>query len=205
MTRITFVRHGEVHNPRRVIYGRLPRFRLSPHGIKQATHVAEALAAESVDAVVSSPLLRARQTAARILGRQPALRLQISRDLIEVLTPYQGLPATEIAFRREDFYTDSPPPFEQPADVLARMSRFAARHARRHPGGHVVAVTHGDPIAFFALWAGGAAVTPANKTRLAPLGIGGGYPGHASATTYTVPADPQGVPVLLAYRAAPYT
>jgi broad specificity phosphatase PhoE len=200
MTRITFVRHGEVHNPRRVIYGRLPRFRLSQRGLQQAVRAAQALAAESVDAVVSSPLLRARQTAAQILLHQPGLRLHVSRDLIEVHTPYQGLPAAEIAFRREDFYTGSPPPFEQPADVLGRMSRFAARHARRHPGGHVVAVTHGDPIAFFALWAGGAAVTPANKTRLAPLGIGGGYPGHASSTTYAVPADPRGVPVLLAHH-----
>ena len=42
--RVHLVRHGEVHNPRSVMYGRLPRFRLSAHGVRQAEE-AERLAA----------------------------------------------------------------------------------------------------------------------------------------------------------------
>lgn len=89
-TEIKFVRHGEVHNPRRVLYGRLPRFRLSRRGREQAAALAAALAKVSVQAVVSSPLLRARQTAAFLLEGRANLRLTTAAQLNEVLTPYQG-------------------------------------------------------------------------------------------------------------------
>jgi probable phosphoglycerate mutase len=200
-TRITFVRHGEVHNPERVLYGRLPRFPLSAPGRAQAAATATALADVPVDALVSGPLLRARQTAAYLLMGRKGLRITTTAQLNEVLTPYQGRAEDELRDRRGDFYSGSAPGYERPQDVLDRVRRFAQRMAHRHPGGHVLAVTHGDPIAFFALWAGGAPVTPANKTRLAPLGIRGGYPGHASAATYAVPDGPGGAPRLLAYRA----
>ena len=201
-TRITFVRHGEVHNPWHVLYGRLPRFRLSKQGRAQAAATAATLADVSIDALVSSPLLRAQQTAQILLAGRNGLRVTTSTLLNEVLTPYQGCPETQAEDRCGDFYTDSAPGYEQPQDVLVRVRRFADRMVRLHPGGHVLAVTHGDPIAFFALWAGGAPVTPANKARLAPLGIAGGYPSHASAATYATPIDPRGIPRLLAYRAA---
>ena len=43
-TTIQVVRHTEVHNPQRVLYGRLPDYRLSDHGLKQAGRLAEFLA-----------------------------------------------------------------------------------------------------------------------------------------------------------------
>ncbi|HSH68438.1 MAG TPA: histidine phosphatase family protein [Deferrisomatales bacterium] len=199
-THITFVRHGEVHNPRRMLYGRLPRFRLSARGRAQAVAIAAALADHPADALVSSPMLRALQTARILLADRGGLRLSTSALLNEVLTPYQGCLEDQVRCRGGDFYTGSPPQYEQPQDVLNRVRRFADRMVRRHPGGHVLAVTHGDPSAFFTLWAGGAPVSPSHKARLAPLGVGGGYPSHASASTYAVPGDPGELPRLLAYR-----
>jgi broad specificity phosphatase PhoE len=62
-TLIHLVRHGEVHNPRGILYGRLPGYHLSSLGY----HMAEAVAAEldnhSVSALYASPLLRAQESA----------------------------------------------------------------------------------------------------------------------------------------------
>lgn len=53
-TRIHLVRHGEVYNPDGVLYGRLPGFKLSDKGIRQAQAVADALADRDVVAVIAS-------------------------------------------------------------------------------------------------------------------------------------------------------
>ena len=62
MTRtvVHFLRHGEVHNPDGILYGRLPGFRLSDTGQRQALTVAEHLADHDIVHVVASPLTRAR-------------------------------------------------------------------------------------------------------------------------------------------------
>lgn len=200
-TRLSFVRHGRVHNPREVFYGRLPRFGLSERGREEARAAAALLAPELLAAVFSSPLLRARQTAAELLrGREP-LRLSVSRLLLEVKTPYQGRSSEEVRARADDVYTGAGPGYEQPGDVLARVLRFVAQTRRRFPGAHVAAVTHGDPITFVILWAGGREVSPANKLRLAPLGVLGGYPGTGSVTTLVFASDdPEERPALVHRR-----
>ena len=58
------LRHGEVHNPDRVLYGRMPGFGLSELGARQAVAAAEYLAKRPIGYLVSSPLERAQQTAA---------------------------------------------------------------------------------------------------------------------------------------------
>ncbi len=51
MTRISLVRHGLVHNPDQLYYGRLPGFRLAEKGRAQAAAAGRALATESVAAI----------------------------------------------------------------------------------------------------------------------------------------------------------
>ncbi len=62
-TVVHLLRHGEVHNPTKILYGRLPGFRLSPLGEQMAKAAAQALAGHDITLVVSSPLERALQTA----------------------------------------------------------------------------------------------------------------------------------------------
>ena len=67
MTETTVVhvlRHGEVHNPTKVLYGRLPDFHLSALGVAMAERIAERMHGEDVTYLVSSPLDRAQETAA---------------------------------------------------------------------------------------------------------------------------------------------
>lgn len=62
-TVVHVLRHGEVFNPDRVLYGRLPGFHLSDKGSHQAEVVAKAFAGVDLAAVLASPLQRAQETA----------------------------------------------------------------------------------------------------------------------------------------------
>jgi broad specificity phosphatase PhoE len=89
MTLVHVIRHGEVYNPDKVLYGRLPGFRLSEFGEAQAEKTAAALEGRNITYVVSSPLERAIQTATPLAE---ALGLPIERDerLIEAANRFQG-------------------------------------------------------------------------------------------------------------------
>jgi broad specificity phosphatase PhoE len=184
-TCIHLIRHGEVHNPGKILYGRLPRFRLTPGGRRQAQAAGRFLRGTPVQAIFSSPLLRARQTAEEILAFFPRHRLRTSRLLNEVCTAYEGLPGAQADARQGDIYTGVDACFEQPEDIVARAARFIRLARQKFAGGHVPAVTHGDVITFAVLWAKGHAPSPRNKTRLKATGFPAGYPAYASITTLT--------------------
>ena len=65
-TTIHLMRHGEVHNPEGLLYGRLPGYHLSTLGHQMAQQVADVLSASGHDItqVITSPLERARETGA---------------------------------------------------------------------------------------------------------------------------------------------
>jgi broad specificity phosphatase PhoE len=151
--RIHLVRHGRVHNPRRVVYGRLPGWHLSAKGRRQAEAVARSLAGRGVAALFSSPLERARETA-EILAGVLRLPVQVRHDLTEsaLAARWEGLSWLEVWTRRHhewDTYRKRPLEMEAPEPLLrlaARMSSALRALAAAHPGQQVVAVSHGDPI-----------------------------------------------------------
>jgi broad specificity phosphatase PhoE len=135
-----------VHNPRDILYGRLPRFRLSERGHEQARAAARFLAGRPISAIYTSPLLRARQTAETLAAFHPDVRVRRDRSLIEVRTSYQGMP-NSILKQGFSFYDPKPNADDETMqEIWDRMSGFLRRAARRHPGETVVAVSHGDPI-----------------------------------------------------------
>ncbi|MDM7854421.1 histidine phosphatase family protein [Cellulomonas alba] len=97
-TTIHLLRHGEVHNPEGLLYGRLPGYRLSERGVAMAERVATHLAGEDetgsprrdVVAVIASPLQRAQETAAPIAA---AFGLPVGTDerLLEAENHFQGM------------------------------------------------------------------------------------------------------------------
>src|SRR5579859_3475849 len=104
-TTVWLARHGEVHNPRRVLYGRLPRMRLSVEGHRQARALGEFLGPRPLAAIYSSPMLRARLTAGTVLASHPSLqRVRIDADLQEVDTGWQGQPLEALENIDFDFY-----------------------------------------------------------------------------------------------------
>ena len=88
-TTVHVLRHGEVHNPDKILYGRLSDFHLSELGRQMAKVAAEALADRDVTYVVSSPLERAQETAAPIAAE---FDLEIATDtrLIESSNYFEG-------------------------------------------------------------------------------------------------------------------
>ena len=94
-TTVHLLRHGEVHNPEGVLYGRLPSFRLSERGLAMAERVAAHLAGEGGERrdivhVVASPLQRAQETAAPIAA---VFSLPVASDerLLEAENHFEGL------------------------------------------------------------------------------------------------------------------
>ncbi|MDT5239952.1 MAG: hypothetical protein QOD97_2150 [Mycobacterium sp.] len=81
-TTVHVMRHGEVHNPDKVLYGRLPDFHLSERGRAQAQASADWLADNDIVYLVASPLERAQETAEPI-AKSHGLTVDTDDDLIE--------------------------------------------------------------------------------------------------------------------------
>lgn len=151
-TLVHVLRHGEVHNPDRILYGRLPGFRLSELGVQMAQAAAESLAGGDVAHVVASSLERAQQTAAPFAG---AFGCPVTTDdrLIESANWFEGkrVSVGDGALRnpRNWWVLRDPrtPSWGEPyVDVAARMraALLAARDAAR--GREAVCVSHQLPI-----------------------------------------------------------
>ncbi|MGZ4592612.1 MAG: histidine phosphatase family protein [Actinomycetes bacterium] len=88
-TVVHLLRHGEVHNPRAVLYGRLPGYHLSELGREMAERVAEHVADSDITHLVSSPLDRAQETAAPIASTL-GLPVTLDERLIEAANVFEG-------------------------------------------------------------------------------------------------------------------
>lgn len=154
MTRtvVHLLRHGEVHNPTGILYGRLPGFGLSELGHKQAIVVAEHLADHDITQVVSSPLQRAQETAAPIAASH---RREIITDdrLIEAGNSFQGerVSVGDGALRSPRHWPKLYNPFrpswgEAYLDIAHRMLAGVHRARALASGHEVVVVSHQLPI-----------------------------------------------------------
>jgi broad specificity phosphatase PhoE len=151
-TVVHLLRHGEVHNPEGVLYGRLPGYRLSEAGEGMARRAAEWLTGRGVTHLVSSPLERARQTAAPV-AEGLGLDVAVDERLIEAGNAFEGL---KVAGGRGVFRSPGNwwrlrnpvrPSWGEPyVEIAARMvlAVEAARDAAR--GSAAVCVSHQLPI-----------------------------------------------------------
>ncbi len=154
MTRtvVHLLRHGEVHNPDGILYGRLPGFRLSDVGIRQAQLVAEYLGDHDVVHVAASPMLRAQQTAEPIAAWH-GLDVVTDEQLIEAGNMFEG---TRVAVG--DGWLRDPrawpklrnpfrPSWGEPYQEIADRMLAAVHRARKRAAGHeTVCVSHQLPI-----------------------------------------------------------
>jgi probable phosphoglycerate mutase len=146
-TIIWLARHGEVHNPKQVLYGRLPRWGLSVEGQRQARAVADFLGARPLTAIYSSPMLRARKTAAEIARQHPDLRVRIERRIIEIGSGWDGSPYSELEKIHWDYYSNPHSPTDETLEQIRdRMMGWVNTVLNRHEGQEVAGVSHGDPL-----------------------------------------------------------
>lgn len=90
-TTVHLLRHGEVHNPDGVLYGRLPGFRLSDRGQAMASRVAKVLheGDHDIRLVLASPLQRAQETA-RPIAEAFGLDIGTDERIIEAGNHFEG-------------------------------------------------------------------------------------------------------------------
>jgi len=151
-TIVHLMRHGEVHNPDGVLYGRLPEYFLSELGHKMAEAAADFLSKNEIIHLVASPLERAQQTAEPL---SKILEVPITTDerVIEADNLFEGrtFGVGDGALRRPANWWKLRNPFrpswgEPYKDIAARM-RAAVADAREAARGHeAVIVSHQLPV-----------------------------------------------------------
>ena len=152
LTRVHLLRHGEVHNPEKLLYGRLPGYRLSDLGIEMAHRAAEALAHNDVADVTASPLERAQQTATPV-AQSHGLQVGTDHNLIEADNVFEGkrVAVGDGVLRKPSawrhLYNPLRPSWGEPYAALAARMRDAVFAARDRAQGHeAVLVSHQLPI-----------------------------------------------------------
>ena len=202
-TIIHLMRHGEVHNPAQILYGRRPGFFLSEAGKAQAHAAGGWLADKPLTAIYSSPMERARQTAGIVASYLPELPPATDERIIEVSTPYEGQPIADLAAMGWDLYTGNQPPHEVPGTVLERVLDFFDYVVKRYSGQSVAAVAHGDILVFAWLHAQGVEPEALMKDRLRVYALPVDYPATASIMTFELQDSPRQAAPKVAYH-CPY-
>lgn len=145
------MRHGEVHNPARVLYGRLPDYHLSRAGRKMASAAAEHIAGldRPVTALYASPLERTQESAEPFterFGMAPELDVR----LIEPANVFEGTQMRRSLLNPLNWWhlrQPSLPSWGEPYTSIAeRMLGIMGEAWDAADGGDIVMVSHQAPI-----------------------------------------------------------
>ncbi|HEY6960847.1 MAG TPA: histidine phosphatase family protein [Gaiellaceae bacterium] len=140
MTTLLLVRHGETDWNREGRWQGWADPPLNPTGREQARTLAEELRETPFDAVYSSDLRRARETA-EIVAEPHGVPVVVDPGLREIdVGSWSGLTREEI---RERYPDGVRPDGETHAEHATRTLEAVERIARAHPGGRILLVAHG--------------------------------------------------------------
>ncbi len=185
-TLIHVLRHGEVFNPEKILYGRLPGYKLSDLGLRMADRAADFFSSKNLALIVSSPLERAQQTASPTAKK---LNLEIQTDdlLIEAENVFEGKKVSvgdgalsdpkNWWHLRNPFRPSWGEPYKKVADRM-RTAIFSARDSVK--GKEALLVSHQLPIWIARLSAEGRSFVHDPRRRQCSL---------ASVTTFIFDGD----------------
>ncbi|WP_150240544.1 histidine phosphatase family protein [Nocardiopsis quinghaiensis] len=149
-TVVHLLRHGEVYNPGKVLYGRLPGFHLSDRGHQMAEMAAEWFDGHDIAALFSSPLDRTQETAVPL---QKAAGLSVTLDdrLVEAANKFEGMALSRRSVRDPRVFSRVYNPFlpswgEPYSEIVARMVEMVKVARRAAWGREAVCVSHQLPI-----------------------------------------------------------
>lgn len=152
VTIVHLLRHGEVYNPDKILYGRLPGYHLSNRGHAMAEQVAEVLKDHDITYMAASPLQRAQETALP-LAKELGLDVDIDQGLLEAGNRFEGLRVKSWnsqlwnPVRWPLMKNPSQPSWGEHYDVIAARMLDAVERGRVAAEGHeAVLVTHQLPI-----------------------------------------------------------
>ena len=153
-TSLVISRHGEVYNPDDILYYRSVNVPLNQEGHLQMFNVGRKIKERGIQpaCIISSPLLRAVQSAEEIAKSFPGIQIFIEEDLQDADAP--GMETRTRSWMREmeargyDIY-DCPEAvgIEPREHVAQRILTIVNSIKDRHEGETIIIVSHGDPIA----------------------------------------------------------
>ncbi len=151
-TTVHLLRHGEVHNPDGILYGRSTGFHLSERGLRMADRIADRIGDRDITHVVSSPLERAQETAAPLAAAR-GLTVELDERVIESGNIFEGQPFDFRAsiLRKPKVWRSLWNPFKpswgEPYEEVVERMWSAVMDARETAAGHeAVVVSHQLPI-----------------------------------------------------------
>ena len=153
LTTLLLVRHGNTSTTGKLLPGRAPGLHLAESGTQQAKRAGARIAElKRVDAIYTSPLERARETAAPI-GKATGVRPKVERGLLECdFGEWTGAELSKL-MKLPEWRTvqQAPSTFRFPGgesftEMQTRMVTAVDRLRAKHPGGTIVCVSHADPI-----------------------------------------------------------
>jgi broad specificity phosphatase PhoE len=210
-TTVHLLRHGEVHNPQGILYGRSTGFHLSERGHAMADRIADRIGDRDITHVVSSPLERAQETGAP-LAAALGLTVEVDERLVESSNVFEGkrFDIRDSILRQPQIWSKLWNPFrpswgEPYKDVLARMWPAVLDSRRAADGHEAVLVSHQLPIWITRLKAEGRSFLHDPRRRQCTL---------CSLTSFTFDGDrlvsvgysePAGDLIPLADRSAPFS
>jgi len=150
MLRLLVVRHGQTDFNAQRRYQGTTDVALNATGVRQAEALAQRLRADVIDAIVSSPLERALQTA-RIIAQAVPRDMQVMEHFRErSVGVYEGLTSEEVKVKYPDLWgqrltrqmNQTPPGGETMLEVGCRVLEGLGQLKERHSNETVVLVTH---------------------------------------------------------------
>lgn len=158
---VLLVRHAHTLATDYRLVGRMPAIHLSDRGQAELSRLQRQLAAVSITAVYSSPLVRSRDTAAAIAATH-GLAVDVEEDLNEfdfgewTGETFERL-ATDSRWNAFNARRSSAlvPNGERPATVQLRIVMLLTRLAERHSNGIIALVSHAEVIRCAILWFAG--------------------------------------------------
>ena len=157
---LLLVRHGEIPSNINKVYAGRSAEGLTPEGICQAEDVAEKLKRLEVQAIYSSPIQRAVQTA-QIISKRAGMDFQVEAAFREMeMGPWEGLSEAEAQKRYPDewrIWNTTPHKLklegrETLEELLDRVLTGIRDIYKNWPGGNVIVVTHVAIIRVLLLW-----------------------------------------------------
>ncbi|HZW84828.1 MAG TPA: histidine phosphatase family protein [Nitrososphaerales archaeon] len=138
--RLFVVRHGETEANKKGIEAGPLDYPLTRKGAKEAQFIAKTLSKVKMNAIYSSPVYRALETA-KILARPHRLKVKVIEDLTEA-----KLKPEFVGKKGRHHILTTPGAYSETNDELLKRTGRAIETIRKETEGNVMVVSHGDVI-----------------------------------------------------------
>ena len=151
--KVYLIRHAEVENPKKIVYGRKPGFNLSLNGANQAKILSNDLYNKFNKSdkvyIISSPLERTQQTGNIIhkkLSSKCIIETAIDNDLIEINNKNEGDLLENLAKRNWKIFDENIDNYESFFDIYNRINSCIQRILKKSRANNIIIITHGELI-----------------------------------------------------------